>query len=59
VSKHWKPDGKIARIVPVDRAPRAVWPVGATVGLALVAVCCIGAAVLLYHVAGPSDVFAP
>jgi hypothetical protein len=58
MSKHWNPRGDLDRIVPLER-PRAAWPAGATVGVALVAACCIGAAVVLYHVAGPRDVFVP
>ena len=59
MSKHWNPRGDLDRIVPTERPQRAAWPAGATVGVALVAACCIGAAVVLYHVAGPRDVFTP
>jgi hypothetical protein len=45
--------------VPVEPVPRAPWPAGATAGVVLIAACCIGAAVVLYQVAGPRDVFAP
>jgi hypothetical protein len=57
MSKHWNPRGEIDRIVPVERAPRAAWPAGATAGVVLVAACCIGAAVVLYRVAAPWDRF--
>jgi hypothetical protein len=56
VSKHWNPRGELDRIL---ERPRAAWPAGATVGVALIAVCCLGAAVVLYHVAAPRDVFGP
>jgi hypothetical protein len=59
VSKPWNPRGNLDRIVPLERAPRAAWPAGATVGVVLVAACCVGAALVLYHVAGPRDVFVP
>ena len=59
MSKPWNPRGDLDRIAPAERPPRAAWPAGATVGVALVAACCIGAAVVLYHVAGPRDVFVP
>ena len=57
VSRHWKPEGEIARIVPVADRARKRWPEGATAGLILVAAACLGVAAALYHVAGPSDVF--
>ena len=37
---------------------RASWPEGATAGLLLVAVACLGLSMTLYHIAGPRDVFA-
>jgi len=58
VSKHWNPDGEIVRWTNADGPPRrkAAWPDGATAGLALIAVCCLAVALVLYHVAGPRDV---
>jgi hypothetical protein len=37
---------------------RASWPEGATAGILLVAVACLGLSMTLYHIAGPRDVFA-
>ena len=37
---------------------RASWPQGATAGLLLVACACFGVSAMLYHIAGPRDVFA-
>lgn len=34
------------------------WPQGAIAGILLVAAACIGFSLMLYHVAGPRDVFA-
>jgi len=59
VSKHWNPRGELERIVPVERARRPHWPAGATAGVVLVAACCLGAAVVLYQMASPRDVFGP
>jgi hypothetical protein len=49
----------------VERRPRALaavrrqpWPAGATAGILLIAVACLGLSVTLYHLAGPRDVFA-
>jgi hypothetical protein len=53
--KHWKPDEEIVRAVPTPS--RKPWPAGATAGLLVVAAGCVGVAVLLYKLAGPSDVF--
>jgi len=58
MSRHWKPDEKIARM----RRPRAAakqssWPEGATAGLLVVAAACLAIATLVYEVAGPRDVF--
>ena len=47
--RHWKPDSV--------RQARKGWPAGATAGLLMVASACLGVAVLVYHVAGPRDVF--
>jgi len=57
VSRHWKPDDDLARIIPVGERTKNDWPKGATAGLALVAAVCLGVAVVLYQVAGPRDVF--
>jgi len=59
--KHWNPEEELAlahaREAKAQAKPR--WPQGATAGLALVAVCCVGLGVLFYQLAGPRDVFAP
>lgn len=57
MSRHWKPDGDAAPIFPGGERTTKRWPAGATVGLAIVALSCIGIAAALYHVAGPRDVF--
>ena len=57
MSKHWKPDAEAVQIVPAGEPGRKRWPEGATVGLVVVAAACIGLAAVLYHVAGPRDVF--
>ena len=59
MSKHWNPDGEVARAAGADGlAPpkRPSWPEGATAGLLLVATCCLAVGALLYQVAGPRDV---
>ena len=40
------------------RARRASWPEGATAGLLLVALLCLGIATAVYQIAGPREVFA-
>ena len=55
MTKPWKPDRDGAPSAPLRQ--RKAWPAGATAGLLLVAAACVGVAVALYHVAGPSDVF--
>ncbi|MFL6828989.1 MAG: hypothetical protein ACJ8D5_00025 [Sphingomicrobium sp.] len=55
MSRHWNPEAECARAAEAQPKPR--WPNGATAGLALVALCCVGAAMLLYKLAGPRDVF--
>ena len=55
MSRPWHPGDEIARAR--DAAPTRHWPRGATAGVALVAVSCLGLAVLLYRLAGPRDVF--
>ena len=57
VSKHWNPDEDLA-LVREQRAKRA-WPKGATAGLAMLGLTCVGLAILLYRVAGPRDVVLP
>ena len=57
MARHWNPNEELTRVRAAPAKPR--WPEGATAGLVLVAAGCIGLAVLLYHVAGPKDVFAP
>ena len=54
MSMHWKPDADLAR---AEAKAAKSWPEGATAGLLLVAAVCLGAAVLIYQVAGPRDVF--
>lgn len=55
MSKHWKPEAKLA---PVRAAKvKSRWPEGATAGLVMVAACCVGVALVLYKVAAPRDVF--
>jgi hypothetical protein len=54
MSKHWNPDEELAR---VETKAAKSWPEGATAGLLLVAVACLGMAVVLYQVAGPRNVF--
>ena len=39
-------------------AHKLSWPQGAIAGVLLVAAACIGFSLMLYHVAGPRDVFA-
>jgi hypothetical protein len=55
MSKHWKPEDDVVRVE--ARVTRKSWPEGATAGLILVAAACLGAAVILYQVAGPRQVF--
>lgn len=57
MSRHWNPEDEIARVHEERAKPR--WPEGATAGLVIVAVACVGVAVVLYKIAGPRDVFAP
>jgi hypothetical protein len=57
MGKHWNPDDELVRAL--ERREKSRWPDGATAGLVLVGVACLGIAVLLYHVAGPKDVFGP
>lgn len=55
MTKPWKPDGDAAPVVGLRS--RKTWPAGATAGVLLVAAACVGVAAMLYHVAGPRDVF--
>jgi len=55
MSKHWNPDEELVRAL--ERREQSRWPEGATAGLVLVAVACVGLAALLYKVAGPRDIF--
>ena len=57
MARHWHPNEELTRVRAAPAKPR--WPEGATAGLVLVAAGCLGLAVLLYHVAGPKDVFGP
>ena len=59
MSKHWNPDDAIGSRTKADgELPlrKAPWPDGATAGLALIAACCLAAALVLYQVASPRDV---
>jgi len=53
--KHGQPEETIARAAEVRK--RKPWPAGATAGVLLVAAGCVSAALLLYKLAGPRDVF--
>jgi negative regulator of sigma E activity len=56
VSKHWNPQGEVAR---ARKAPvKHAWPASATVGVVLVAAACLAVGVIVYQVAGPRDSFA-
>ena len=55
MSKLWNPDEELVRAL--ERREQSRWPEGATAGLVLVAVACVGLAALLYKVAGPRDIF--
>ena len=57
MSRHWNPEEELARAR--EAGPRPRWPQGATAGLALVAIGCLGLAMLVYRFAGPRDVFGP
>lgn len=56
MSKHWNPQGKVARVrkTPVKHS----WPAGATVGVVMLAAACVAVGVVVYQVAGPRDSFA-
>jgi hypothetical protein len=55
MSRHWIPDEDVARVRAAT--PRRRWPEGATAGVTVVALSCVGLAVLLYRLAGPRDIF--
>ena len=57
MSRHWNPTDEMARVREA-RAKRP-WPKGATAGLVLLGLGCVGLALLLYRVAGPRDIIAP
>ena len=57
MSKHWNPEEDLAQIH--EQGGKMQWPAGATAGLAIVAVACVSAALLLYKLAAPRDVFTP
>ena len=52
MSRPWNPDEDLAR---VRAAPR--WPAGATAGVTMIGLTCVGLAILLYKLAGPRDIF--
>jgi hypothetical protein len=56
VSRHWNPEDDLAQAREERR--RAAWPHGATAGLALIAVGCIGVAAIAYWAAAPRHSFA-
>ena len=58
MSKHWDSDEELARYIAADELARAQrsWPQGATAGLLIVALTCIGLGALLYQVTGPRTV---
>ena len=53
MSKHWQPDEELARRTP----GRVRLPAESITGLAMIAIACVGTAVLLYRLAGPRDIF--
>jgi hypothetical protein len=55
VSKHWNPDDAIDEAR--GRLHKVRLPEGAWAGLTLVALACLGTAILLYRLAGPRDPF--
>jgi hypothetical protein len=56
MGRHWNPeDEQLVRAL--EKREQSRWPEGATAGLVLVAAACLGLGVLLYHLAGPRDVF--
>lgn len=59
MSRHWNPEDELALARATDGEAKPRWPQGATAGLALVAVCCVGLGMLFYQLAGPRDVFTP
>jgi hypothetical protein len=56
VSRHWNLDGDLAQAR--EERTRGPWPHGATAGLVLVAMGCIGVAAIAYLAAGPRHTFA-
>lgn len=61
MSKHWNPNEELARTAWEGFAPatRRKLPPGGLAGLLVVAAGCAGTIALLYHLAGPRDIFAP
>jgi hypothetical protein len=55
MGRHWNPDDEL--VLALEKREKSRWPDGATAGLVLVGAACLGLVVLLYHVAGPRDVF--
>jgi len=55
VSRHWHPEDALREAR--RQSVRADWPRGATAGLLLIAAACVGAALALYELAGPRDLF--
>ena len=58
MSKHWNPDEELAHQVR-ERRSKPEWPQGATAGLVLFGLACVGIATVLYRVAGPRDIIGP
>lgn len=57
MSKHWNPEQELRRAR--EERTKPAWPEGATAGLAMLAITCLGIAAVLYKVAGPRDIIGP
>lgn len=57
MSRHWDPTDELVRVR--ETRPKPAWPRGATAGLVLFGLGCVGVAMLLYRVAGPRDIVGP
>ena len=59
MSRHWRPDEDLARLIAADelaRSRKAKWPEGATVGVLALAASCLAVGLVLYQVASPREV---